>query len=59
MALAWTAALAIAGIWLSMLVKMAVAALAYFIIMKAAHAQIMEECLAYVFKRKSNKEKSE
>lgn len=59
MAVAWMAAIAISDIWLSMFVKMGVAALSYFIIMKAAHAQIMNECLNYVFKRKSNKAKQE
>lgn len=36
----------------AMLVKIAAAALAYYMIMKWAHAKIMEECITYVLKRK-------
>ena len=54
MAVACLAAWSLEGIWLKMLVKIAVAAVSYFVMMKVTHAKIMEECIAYVFKRKKN-----
>ena len=52
MAVAWAATFAISSILLGMVVKIVVAAAVYFLIMKALHAKILDECMDYLFKKR-------
>lgn len=50
-ALGWFAATLVPGMFLKLIVKIIVTALAYFVIMKVAGAKIMDECIDYLFKK--------
>lgn len=55
MGVAWLAAMWTDNMVLSMVTKMAVAALTYYMTMRLSHARIMEECIAFLL-RKRNKQ---
>jgi len=52
MAFTYVVTLPITNIWLLLIAKIAIAVVLYVGIMKFAHAQILEDCLAYFFKHR-------
>lgn len=54
MAVAYLSTLAIDNLPLRMLAKIGIAAGVYFVLMKVAHAKILDECLSYLFHKKQS-----
>ena len=52
MAVTWVITRQIGPLWVLLLSRIAIAAAVYFIIMKSAHARILDECMAFLLKRK-------
>ena len=52
MALTWLLTHQIDNLWALLLSRIVIAAAIYFIIMKAAHAKILDECIAFLLKKK-------